>query len=340
VWMFVALFGVRVAAAAPELAGTWQGKLQVDPHTALIIQFIFTKEPSGGYSAVLDSPDNGGIKSVAASAVAWDQSVLKVQVPKLSGAYVGSLKGSSIEGQWTQEGSSLPLTLSPYQKVTLSKAAIETLRGAWHGPATVPGGTLTFIARFETNEHGELGGTLGVLEQGGQELPVSDIELVDGRLSFKVPVVSGELTASYVDDSFVGSWRQGPVTAPSIPVTLKRGDVAPLVYALNLTSAQFAQISGSWQGGLSGTAPGGQKVDLPLVLRFETDKQAHYVGYVESPTQSRKGVPVTEARFADGKLDLKISFIFAEYTAEVTSKKMVGQWTQGRITNPLVLIRQ
>jgi hypothetical protein len=337
---FLALLGMRVEAAPLDLAGVWQGKLQVDPSTALTLQFIFTKKPDGGYTAVLDSPDNGGIKHVVAGAVAWDQGVLKLQVPALSGGYVGTFKGSSIEGQWTQEGGSLPLVLSPYQKKTLSKAAMQTLLGAWHWSVTFLGSTLTVVTNFKADEHGELVGTQGVLEQGNQQMPLVDIDFTDGDLSFKVPAIFGEMHAHYVDGSFVGSWRVGPTTAPTFPVTLKRGDVAMPVYALTLTSAQFASISGTWRGALTITTAQGQTTQLPLALRFETDKQAHYVGYIDAPGQGAKGIPVTVASFADGKLHLKVSAAAAEYSAEVTGSKMEGQWKQAGMVTPLALTKQ
>ena len=36
--------------SAQELAGTWQGKLQVDPKTSMTIQFVFAKKPDGSYN--------------------------------------------------------------------------------------------------------------------------------------------------------------------------------------------------------------------------------------------------------------------------------------------------
>src|SRR5262245_55784438 len=114
--LLIACVGSVIMAAEQELAGTWQGKLQVDLKTPLTIQFTFAKKPDGSYSAVLNSPDNGGIKNVAANAVTFKDGALKVDVASLSGSYAGTLKGSSIEGQWTQAGSALPLVLNPYQK--------------------------------------------------------------------------------------------------------------------------------------------------------------------------------------------------------------------------------
>ena len=67
--LVVAGLSMAQSALAQELAGTWQGKLQVDPKTAMTIQFVFAKKADGSYSAVLNSPDNDAIKNMAADSV-------------------------------------------------------------------------------------------------------------------------------------------------------------------------------------------------------------------------------------------------------------------------------
>ena len=84
------------AAPTSELAGTWQGKLQIDPKTSMTIQFVFAKKPDGTYSAVLNSPDNGNINNLAADSVSWKAGTLSLQVPSLSGSFAGTLAGGSI----------------------------------------------------------------------------------------------------------------------------------------------------------------------------------------------------------------------------------------------------
>jgi hypothetical protein len=105
--------GVMAAApaapAAADLVGIWQGKLAVDPKNSLTIQFTFAKDAKGAYTAVLNSPDNGGIKNTPATGVTFDGSNVKLQVAALSGSYAGTLKDGKINGQWTQPGGALPL---------------------------------------------------------------------------------------------------------------------------------------------------------------------------------------------------------------------------------------
>ncbi len=326
------------AFARQELAGIWQGKLAVDAQTSLTIQFTFTKRPDGTYSAVLNSPDNGGIKNVAASAVSWDASALKVQVPSLSGAYAGTFKDGRFEGQWTQQGQALPLALGPYQKPQLSKAAIDTLSGSWHGPVTIPGGTLTFVFRFKPNDKGELQGSLAVPERGGVETPISDIEFADGRLALKVPRVQGDYTASYANGALTGTWKQG--SGPGLPVAVKKGDYAAPVHALALNMESFAPLAGKWQGKL-GPLPGPNgPVNLNLVLRFEMNGNGQVIGFIDSPDQKVMGIPVIEASLAAGKLAVKVGAVQAEYRGDLSGKTLTGQWTQGGKSNPLTFTKQ
>jgi hypothetical protein len=340
--LLLVMMAISGTAAAAELAGTWQGKLQVDPGTALTIQFTFTKKPDGTYSALLNSPDNGAIKNVAANGVMLTQDALRVDVATLSGTYAGTLKGASIDGKWTQEGKALPLVLTQYQKPQLTKAAVETLTGTWNGPLTTPRGTLTFVMRFKTDDKGELQGTLAVPEQGGFALPMSDIEFADNKLSFKIPLVAGNYTATYANGALAGTWKQGAAGFPSngLPVTLKKGEYVAASVPLKLTNESFVTLSGRWQGTMQLTTPQGKQVALPVVLRFETDKQAQYVGFIDSPDQHASGIPLTEASLAAGKLVVKANGIGVEYRADLSGKTLTGQWAQGPMSNPLTLTKQ
>ncbi|MEJ0099984.1 MAG: hypothetical protein WDO12_09650 [Pseudomonadota bacterium] len=175
-----------LAAAAPDLAGVWQGKLPVDAKTSLTVQFTFTKGANGAYTAVLNSPDNPALKDTAVSGVNWDGTNLKLQVPSLSGSFAGALKAGSIGGQWTQPGSTLPLSLAPYQKPVLSAANVKSLTGSWSGVLTVAKGLeQNVMFQFKPGAGGELEGTFNIPDQGAT-LPVKDIVFENGEVSLKI----------------------------------------------------------------------------------------------------------------------------------------------------------
>lgn len=320
-------------AAEADINGTWQGKLQAAPGTTITIQFIFVKQPDGTYAATLNSPDNGAIKNIAAQTVSYSRGTVKLAVPSLSGSFAGAVKSGAIDGTWTQPGGNLPLVLTRYQKPTLSKANIDLLSsGTWTGPLKAPGGTLTFVMKFKTDSKGELQGTLAVPEQGGQELPMSEIEFDGTTLDFKIPQVRGELKATYANASFDGKWLQGD---PALPVTLKRGE-AP-VLALKLSPEAFARLAGSWGGVLEFINSQGQKVSLPTILRFEKDAQGRFLGFLDSPAQKARGISVGEATLTGNKLTLKVPGVGADYSADLNGDTLTGNMSQNARVTPLAL---
>lgn len=329
----------QAAVTAPDIAGTWQGKLKVDANTALTVQFTFARKPDGGWTATLNSPDSVAIKNVAANAVSLNNGVVKVDVAALSGSFNGTLKGRSIEGQWTQPGSTLPLMLSPYEKPQMSKAEMEMLSGSWHGQLKIPRSVFTFVVRFKPADRGELGGSLAVLEQGGAQIPLSDVDFANGRLSFKVPLVRGEYSGTFANGTFTGTWNQGGAGNPAEgpPLVLQKGEIGPPVFALKLSLPAFVALSGDWDGTLQITPPQGQQVSLPVVLHIRTNENADMVGFFDSPNQHASGIPVTDATSSAGKVVLKVAGLNAEYHADLSGNTLVGQWTQGPNTIPLTL---
>jgi hypothetical protein len=321
-------------AVAQELAGTWQGKLAIDKTTSMTIRFTFAKQATGKYTALLSSPDNAAVKDVPATAVSFSAGALKVDVASLSGAYNGSYKDGRFEGQWTQQGSTLPLVLSPYELPQLSRADAETLTGTWSGKPAPPASALTFVYKFSQDGKGGLRGSLSVPEQGGAELPMSDIVFANNKLTFKVPAVQGEYTATHANGVLTGHWTQAamPLPPPGLPVSLKKGDYVATVHALKLSPEAFADLNGVWRGKLG---------PLTLSMRFEvTPNGQAIVGFIDSPDQQAMGIPITEATYEAGKLAMKVGSVMAEYTGKRSGKTIAGTWKQAGMENPLTLTKQ
>lgn len=330
------------AVQSAELTGMWQGKLPIDAKTTLTIQFTFAKDAKGAYTAVLDSPDNGAIKNVAASGVSWDGSTLKLQVPSLSGSYAGSLKEGNLSGQWTQPGGALPLVLSPYQKPVMTKQAIAQLNGGWFGAIQVAGNNTTVQFNFKTSAKGELQGTFGIPDQGLSDSPVEGIEFADGNLSMRIPRLNAQYKGKFANNQFSGKLQ---IPSPALPpdgvdLVLKRGDYAPPTHALKLSSADFAALNGKWQGKLEVDAPNGQHVSLTQVLRFATNANAQFVGFMDVPEQKAKDVAITEASITDGKVVVKVGAVRGEFQGTISGNTMTGTWTQGALSVPVTLTRQ
>jgi hypothetical protein len=326
--------------SAQELAGTWQGKLQVDPKTAMTIQFTFAKKSDGSYSAVLNSPDNAALKNMPADTVTWKGGALSLKVAALSGGFDGTLQGGTLTGQWKQPGGTLPLVLSPYQKPVLSKAAVATLTGTWSGPVTTPGGALTFLVRFKPDDKGDMQGTLAVPEQGGAEYPMDDIEFADNNLTFKIPKVAGVYTATFANGTLTGQWRQAgmPPAAPALQAVLKKGDYVPKVFALKMPGEAFGKLAGTWKGDLHVTGPQGP-VTVPIVLRFETNEHADMVAFMDIPIQKVAGVPITETTVTGDKVVIKIGGQ-GEYDAAISGNTLTGDWKAGPQSIPMTMTKK
>jgi hypothetical protein len=345
IMLLLATLACGHAFAQQDLSGPWQGKLAVDAKTTLTVQFTFSKHPDGTYSAVLDSPDNAAIKNVPVNSVSFMAGTLKMTVAALSGSYMGTLQEGKFDGNWTQPGGTLPLVLSAYQKPVLTKAAISTLVGAWNGPIPVPGPQkFTFLIRFKLNDKGEVTGTLSVPEQPERgEPPLADISFTDNTLEFQVPAPGGTFKyhGTYANGVITGTWLQAGAPPPGMAIALKRGDVAATVYVLKLSGPAFATVAGKWTGKL--TAPQGRAITI--VMRFEVNGGGQYVGFIDSPDQGVKGIPIPEASLAAGKLNTKMNAPPAQFEGTVSDKTITGQWMQGPpgqppMSTPLTLTRE
>lgn len=351
--MLVSFITMAAAPAAPELTGMWQGKLAVDPKTSLTIQFTFAKDAKGAYTATLNSPDNPAIKNTPASGVTWDGTNLKFQVPALQGNYTGTLKNGAVAGTWTQPGSNLPLVIAPYAKPVVTKQAAAQINGSWigsisPGPAAA-GITLTVQFKFKTDDKGNLTGTFSIPDQGLIDSEMTDVEFADGKLSARVVRANNaQFIATLANNELKGNLKVASPGAPpdGIPVSLKKGE-AP-VHALKLTSEQFAQLSGKWQGKLEiQPQPNAQnaappKVTLTMVLRFNTNASGQYVAFLDSPDQKAKDIPVDDVTLANGELAFKVAVVRGEYKGKLAGTTLTGEWVQagGAVRAPLVLTRQ
>ena len=102
--------------------------------------------------------------------------------------------------------------------VTLSTpAAAQEAAGDWFGVLQVTDSArLPLLVHIAQDDAGTLTGTMDSPTQGARGLPLAEITLVEGRLSFKVPVVAGEYagTWSAETNTWQGEWRQGGGALP------------------------------------------------------------------------------------------------------------------------------
>jgi fermentation-respiration switch protein FrsA (DUF1100 family) len=97
-------------AKPSDIDGTWMGSLDTGAVKLRVVFHILNTED--GLTATMDSPDQG-MKDLSASSVTRSGASLKIEAKGIGGVFEGTIAAdqSSIDGNWSQGGSSLPLLL-------------------------------------------------------------------------------------------------------------------------------------------------------------------------------------------------------------------------------------
>ena len=317
-FMLITVFIVNYSMAGENITGTWQGKLAPAPDSELKIQFIITQNEDGSYAAVLTSPDQGAIRDVKAASVTFDSEILKIDVTELSGSYEGVLKDGKFEGNWKQEGTSMPLNLS--KNPVLTMADMEKLTGEWYGPLGNPDGDFIMVFKFEIKEGGEFKAFVNAPAQGDKWGPVSDVELVDGSLTLQISYAGAEYKGEITGNEIVGAWTQGEA---HVPLNLKKGEYKPEV-TLNLSRTDKEKLSGRWYGPLNPSTG-----DFIPTFRFEIKESGEFYAFLDVPVQGLTGMLFTDVELVDGTLTLRLPATQAEYKGKITGDEIKGEWIQG-----------
>ena len=98
------------AAAPSDIDGAWEGTL--DTGAAKVRLVFHITNTADGLTATMDSPDQGA-KGIPVTAVTRTGSSLKLELKQIGGGFEGKISAdlASIEGNWTQGGGTLALTL-------------------------------------------------------------------------------------------------------------------------------------------------------------------------------------------------------------------------------------
>lgn len=97
-------------AAPSDIDGAWMGSL--DTGTIKLRVVFRITNTQDGLTATLDSPDQG-MRGLPGTAVSRDGSLLKIETNQIDGSFTGKIAAdlTSIDGTWSQHGSSNPLVL-------------------------------------------------------------------------------------------------------------------------------------------------------------------------------------------------------------------------------------
>lgn len=202
----------------------------------------------------------------------------------------------------------------------------EKLLGSWNGQLKTPNGSLTVVLRFQKTKDGKFVGFTDSPDQGGYGIPVSSTEVVDSTVTIKVSRLQARYEGKMANDEMVGKFTQ---MGKSYPLTLKKGK-APVI-SLSLSKEAMDQLSGEWQGKLG---------PLTVLFRFEKTANGDFLGFLDSPDQGAKGIPITEASLTDGRLEIKIKAIGGEFSGQLSGSSLSGEWMQGGQSHLLTLTKE
>lgn len=310
--LVVALSGS--AFAQTEVAGLWQGRLAAPSGTELTLQVDLSRNSGGSYSAVLDAIVAGEVRHAPASGVTVSGNRLAFAVGEFSGAFEGTYDGTAaIKGEWKQEGATLPLVFT-----RIKEEPGNSLVGDWQGEIKTPVGTSSIGFRFVEAAGGTMSGYI-VDTKAGMRSRMSDIQFANGKLSFQQPVMQLKYEATVTGPMMRGTWKQQQLgQQTTYTVVLTRASFEVPVTPLKLSDEDMAKVGGTWKA-LSGDAAG-------VTLMLETTAKGEHIGYIDLPAFSLAGLPVTTASFADGKLFVRSEALNSEYSGQLASRELQGEW--------------
>ena len=301
------------AFAQSDLTGTWQGKLVTGPNDKLSIQFIVKKEANGSYAVMLNSPDTGGIKNVAATGVEFANSILTVDVASLSGSYKGTLAKGVITGEWKQAGSTFPLVLTPYKKPDAS--TLKPLVGDWVGDMVpAPGQKMAVVFHLQMSKDGKLSGTAEIPEQGQSGIPLSDFALDGSDVTIKVAGGQADYKGKLTGNKIEGAVKQG---TQDMKLDLTKGKYE--FPGVALSPEDTKRLVGLWIGKFG---PGGPT--HTVVWKFDKRTDGKVKGTNAAPEATTQVLPVTDLSLKGEQLAFKIPGAKAEFAGKMTGDSVSG----------------
>jgi hypothetical protein len=206
----------------------------------------------------------------------------------------------------------------PVYDLALPKEIRELLAGEWHGHLKTPQTLLHVVFRFETTEKGEFLGFYDIPDQNVTGTQIFEANLSDGKLTLKVP--NAQFKGELVGDELTGEVTQAQNVTP---LTMKKGEYVPPVYALDLPKETMETLSGEWFG----------KPDkVTVVLRFERNDGGDFLGFVDNPDIGAPSVPIKEIEWNDNKFTAQIPHSGTEFKGEFVNNELAGDWKQNAKT--------
>ncbi len=217
--------GVQAPAQAPAgPTGHWEGAIQV-PGQELQIA-VDLADRGGKWEGAISIPTQG-LKGFPLSGITVVGTAVNFAMKGVPGdpQFKGTLSkdGKTLAGDFSQGGGNTTFSLAwkgeaKFETPAKSTAITKDFEGSWEGTVTVTTTPLRLVLKLATQD-GVATGTLISVDQGGAEIPITTVTQKGSHLNLVISLVSGNYDGDLKDGQIVGTWTQGPMTAP---LTFKR----------------------------------------------------------------------------------------------------------------------
>ncbi len=225
---FALLAALAGTLNAQELAGDWHGALRVSGADLRLV--LHVSKIGAEFNGSMDSIDQGAM-GIPLSELGFQENTLKFRIAAIGGSYEGKLQpDGSFQGNWTQGGGSLPLSLqrggfAPEAKAKPAKPS--DIDGAWLGSLDAGGMKLRLVFHIVNTESG-LTATMDSIDQGAKGIPVTSVVRAGASLKLAMKQLDGVFEGKISDDlsRMEGSWTQLGNTGPLALTRMKDATVA------------------------------------------------------------------------------------------------------------------
>ena len=126
--------------------------------------------------------------------------------------------GATISGDFSQGGGSIPFKMTRKGDAVFTAPAKSTVitkefEGTWNGALEAGGNTLRLTLKLANGPDAATGSLVSV-DQGGAEIPITTITQEGSHLTLDLPAIAGKYSGDLKDGKLVGTWSQGPGSAP------------------------------------------------------------------------------------------------------------------------------